>query len=245
MTRPPENRIAPEFDAYAEAYSAGMEDPLKARLGKSAEDFIAVKVDWLARKFPRLASDADLRLLDYGCGAGALLRVLRSRGWRAALTGCDISEGMLATARKTWPTEWGDPPELARQNGPLTGFPERTFDVVVISAVLHHVPPAERQDVIAEIKRVLRPGGSIIVFEHNPLNPVTRLVVARTPIDRHAILLGSGEAMTLLRSQGFADPATEYIMFMPPGRPSLRPIDGLLRWCPLGAQYATFASRPT
>lgn len=244
MTRAEDQKASAEFDEYAQSYGAGMEDPLKALLGKSAEDYIAVKSDWLAARFPRLVSDAGLRLLDYGCGAGALLRVLRTQGWKASLEGCDISPGMLDAARKNWPAELGVPPTLALQRGSLTPYEEGSFDFVVISAVLHHVPPAERNSVIGEIRRVLRPGGHIIIFEHNPLNPVTRYVVARTPIDRNAILLGAGESTSLLEGQGFARPATEYIMFTPPGIPSLRVVDGLLRWCPLGAQYVTFAARP-
>jgi len=238
------NGGTPEFDAYAQSYSAGMDDPLKAMLGKSAEDFIAVKVDWLGGKFPRLVDTGESRLLDYGCGAGAFLRVLRRRHWRADLAGSDISEGMLETARHTWPGDLGTPPLLTLQDGSLTNYPASSFDVVIISAVLHHVPLTERAGVIAEIRRVLKPGGHIVIFEHNPLNPVTRYVVARTPIDKNAILLGSGEATALLTSQRFATPATEYIMFAPPGMPVLRPIDNLLRWCPLGAQYVTYATRP-
>jgi ubiquinone/menaquinone biosynthesis C-methylase UbiE len=221
-----------------------MEFPLKAMLGKSAEDFIAVKVDWLCGKFPRLVDDVELRLLDYGCGTGALLRVLRGRHWRAELAGCDISGGMLETARVTWPSDLGSPPELTLQDGSLTSYPSSFFDVVIISAVLHHVPPADRDGVIAEIRRVLKPGGHIVIFEHNPLNPVTLYVTERTPIDKNAILLSSSEATALLTAQSFAPPATEYIMFTPPRMPVLRFIDNLLRWCPLGAQYVTFASRP-
>jgi len=49
-------------------------------------------------------------------------------------------------------------------------------------------------------------GGHVVVFEHNPLNPVTRFVVARTPIDPNAILLRAAEVMRGLSGAGFVAP---------------------------------------
>ena len=56
-----------------------------------------------------------------------------------------------------------------------------------------------------EAARVLRPGGVFAIIEHNPLNPATRLIVRRLPMDRNAILLGARETRRLLRAAGFAN----------------------------------------
>jgi hypothetical protein len=54
-----------------------------------------------------------------------------------------------------------------------------------------------------EIQRVLRPGGVFSLIEHNPLNPVTRLIVSRTPVDGNAKLLtASGHATAHLFGRG-------------------------------------------
>lgn len=235
---------AAEFDAYADAYAAGMDSPLKAMLGKSAEDFIAVKAEWLARRFPELPRDAGISLLDYGCGAGALLRVLRAHGWRVALYGSDVSEGMIETARAQWPPLAGPIPTMRLQDGARTPWDAGVFDLVVLSSVLHHVPLPERDPVIAEVRRVLRPGGHVVMFEHNPRNPVTRHVVARTPIDRNALLVDEREAQRLLASRGFERASTRYLMFTPPRLRRLRRIDRILERLPMGAQYAVVARRP-
>jgi ubiquinone/menaquinone biosynthesis C-methylase UbiE len=233
---------SPEFDAYATEYDAGMENPVKSLLGESADDFVMIKLRWLLREFPELRqADIAFRVLDYGCGIGTLLRLMAEAGLRARLMGCDVSSQMLNEAVERWPTKLRQP-ALCKQDGAKTELQSESIDLVVISAVLHHVPLDERSAVYGEIHRVLRPGGRVVVFEHNPLNPVTRYVVAHTPIDRHAILLRANEVTAALR-QRFTDIRTRYLMFLPPRLQSLMKIEEALRWLPLGAQYAVTARR--
>lgn len=233
-----------EFDAYASDYAAGMENPLKAALGESAEQFVALKLRWLLRRYPTLrAGGAPMRVLDYGCGAATLLRLMAEEGVTASLAGTDVSEGMLAEAERRWPERFrAARPELRAQRGARTPFPDGSFDLVVISAVLHHVPLGERPGVYAELRRVARPGGQVVVFEHNPLNPVTRYVVARTPIDRDAVLLRAREAEEGLAAAGATGLRTRYIMFAPPRLRALAPLEEALGWLPLGAQYVVTAT---
>ena len=64
-----------EFDSHAAHYDGGLDNPIKRLVGSSADQFIAVKARWLLRHEPELAS-GGLAVLDYGCGAGDLMRVL-------------------------------------------------------------------------------------------------------------------------------------------------------------------------
>src|SRR5213078_4409044 len=105
--------------------------------------------------------------------------VLAELGARASFSGCDVSTGMLEQAAARWPERLGPPPVLALQDGARTPFADRQFDIATISAVLHHVPPAERPAVYAELGRLVKPGGRLYVFEHNPRNPLVRHVIAR------------------------------------------------------------------
>ena len=237
-----------EFDRHAAGYDGGLDHPIKRMLGDSADQFIAVKARWLLRQEKGLrdgdSKGGSLRLLDYGCGAGDLMRVLAELGARGSFTGCDVSAGMLAEADKRWPRRLGPPPALAPQDGAHTRFPDGQFDVATISAVLHHVPMVERPAVYAELGRVLKPGGRLYVFEHNPRNWLVRRVIARTPIDENAILLDAREVQDGLLGSGRYELETDYLMFAPPGIAWLRFVDRALAWLPLGAQYVVTARKP-
>jgi SAM-dependent methyltransferase len=233
----------PEFDAYAADYGAGMDNPVKALLGTSADDFVAIKLRWLLRRFPFLRHQGRFfRILDYGCGTATLLRLMTAQGLAATLLGCDISSGMLHQAAESWPAGMRVP-QLYPQDGVRVPLPDASVDLVIISAVLHHVPPEDRNVVYAELWRVLCSEGHLVVFEHNPWNPVTRYVVAHTPIDQNAILLRASEVSAALHQMPFDDVRTDYLMFLPPRLQRFAILENCVRWLPLGAQYATTARR--
>ncbi|MCX5200206.1 class I SAM-dependent methyltransferase [Streptomyces sp. NBC_00237] len=102
------------------------------------------------------------RVLDAGCGAGPLAAALRERG--AIVTGFDSSAQMLELARK----RLGDDTELhlAELGGPLP-FPDAAFDDVVASLVLHYLE--DWTAALAELRRVLVPGGRLLVSVDHPV----------------------------------------------------------------------------
>jgi ubiquinone/menaquinone biosynthesis C-methylase UbiE len=114
----------------------------------------------------------DEVLLDVGTGTGGLLRELARRPDRPRIAiGVDGSAAMLERARalpQGWPLETGDARRLR--------FADGTFSVVTAAYLLHVVDAAARRQIIAEARRVLRPGGRFVVV--TPTWPRTRL--ART-----------------------------------------------------------------
>ncbi len=128
-------------------------------------------------------------------------------------------------------------------------FEDGQFDVATCVCVYHHVDPAIRVAHMAEVRRVLKPGGIMAVFEHNPLNPVTRAVVRRCPVDVDAILMKRGECLDNLRSAGFAEVSAKFTLFLPQsvyeflGMPSTR-IESALGGLPLGGQYVAWGRAP-
>ena len=98
-----------EFDSHAAHYDGGLDNPIKRLMGSSADQFIAVKARWLLRREPGSAA-GGMALLDYGCGAGDLLRVLAGSAGARRFTGCDVSTGMLAEVGKRWPAAFGPAP---------------------------------------------------------------------------------------------------------------------------------------
>jgi SAM-dependent methyltransferase len=137
-------------------------------------------------------------------------------------------------------------PALRSQGDFVTSTSELrgNYEVVMMANVLHHIEPVKRQAAVAEAAGLLAEGGRLIIFEHNPANPLTRRAVAACPFDEHAILLRPGETENYLKRSGMEAIALDYIVFFPHMLSWLRPMEGALRWCALGAQYAACAKRP-
>lgn len=96
------------------------------------------------------------RVLDAGCGAGRLLPLLASRG--ARVEGIDISADMVRRARQDHP---GHPIAVAE----LTDLPcdDGALDAVVSWYSTIHMPDDHLADALAELRRVLRPGGHVLL----------------------------------------------------------------------------------
>jgi SAM-dependent methyltransferase len=232
---------AAEFDSYAGDYSAGMEHPLKRLIGATFDNFIRNKASHLAWLIgPARMADSNAALLDFGTGAGDLLGQLRNQGFAGQLAGCDESAQMLEQLRGRWTA--GDPPDVRVVTDRLP-YDDGAFDFVVASSVFHHIPPGERAQWAREIRRVLRPGGRVVVFEHNPLNPVTAYVVRTTPIDRNAILLRADECANLLARADFGGVVIRYILFVPPRFAALDVAERQVGSLPLGGQYMAVGHR--
>ena len=113
------------------------------------------------------------RLLDVGCGDGALSGVLNS-ALGMQVTGVDTSEKGLALAREMFARR-GLAGEFKLVNGYETGFKDGSFDVVVCSDVVEHVD--DPGAMLREIHRVLVPGGRLVIttpirFSEAPLDPM-------------------------------------------------------------------------
>ena len=81
------------------------------------------------------------------------------------------------------------------------------------------------------------------VFEHNPLNPLTRLVVARCEFDEGVQLLPTREVRDLLAEAGLQPIERRYILFFPWRASFLQRLEARLAALPLGAQHLTAARR--
>ena len=69
--------------------------------------------------------------------------------------------------------------------------PKEEIDLAFCNGVFHHIPPEQRARAIAYVYRCLRPGGLFALWENNPWNPGTRLVMSRIPFDRDALPLSA------------------------------------------------------
>jgi ubiquinone/menaquinone biosynthesis C-methylase UbiE len=117
------------------------------------------------------------RALDYCCGLGGVSLQIAEAGGH--VVGFDISGESVETARKALEDAGvGERAEFAVMDGERLGFPDRSFDVVVVSGVLHHL---DVNRAYPELARVLKPGGRILCMEALGYNPVINLYRKRTP----------------------------------------------------------------
>src|SRR6516162_8357800 len=141
--------VANDYDSFAGAYCAENEASL-------------LNAYYERPAMLALAGDvAGRRILDAGCGCGPLLAALRDRG--AIVTGFDKSAAMVELARR----RLGDDADqqVAELGRPLP-FPDGTFDDVTASLVLHYLE--DWGPALAELRRVLKPGGRLIVSVDHP-----------------------------------------------------------------------------
>lgn len=220
-----------DFDRFADQYESVLDRALCVS-GETSRYFTEYKAAFLAR---RLGAGYSQAILDFGCGLGNLALALRRRLREAHIDGFDVSVQSLGRV----------PPEL-REHGTFTSNLSELrsrYGLVVLSNVLHHVSRTERGSLFRLLESRLETSGWIAVFEHNPLNPLTRWTVSHCAFDTGAVLLWPAEVSRLFRSAGLSRIRLDYIVFFPSFLAALRPIEPFLRWFPAGAQYCMIGAK--
>jgi SAM-dependent methyltransferase len=218
------------FDDYIETYKKEIQESINF-IGQDVDFFIELKADLLTGLATKnLENPENIKLLDIGSGVGLVDRYLKKRFKN--LQGVDVEAGVVEKARKNNPEI-----DYSLYDGIRLPFDDNTFDMTFAVNVVHHVPPQNWQNFLNEMYRVLKPGGIAAVFEHNPVNPLTRIAVARCEFDRDAVLLNHSEIISLFKTSGFDITEDKYIVFFPFKANLFRGIERMLSWFPLGAQH--------
>lgn len=152
-----------------------------------------------------LLQQVDIQLgqhvLDLGCGTGTLTLWLKQTHSDAIITGLDIDPAILAIAQRkasTAPITW------TCASATQLPYSEHRFERVVTSLMLHHLTSASKQQAIAEIYRVLRPGGQLHVLDFGP--PRSAYARGIAPLLRHFEEIADnfeGYLVTLFTTTGF------------------------------------------
>jgi SAM-dependent methyltransferase len=230
-----------EFDRFADEYEQILARDIRIS-GETPEFFAAYKAADVQLHLAGAGTDIKqrLRILDFGCGVGGSLPYLRENFPAAELIGADISRKSLEVAQRRYPN-------VARflhfyDDQPLP-LEDRCIDVSFSACVFHHIPHNDHNKILRDLLRVIRPGGWLFIFEHNPLNPLTARIVKACPFDDNAVLIRAGELKRRIQHAGFVDAEVRYRIFIPGALRQLRPLEAALTWCPFGAQYYVAARR--
>lgn len=228
-----------EFDQYRDNYSSQIDDAIRFS-GKSHDYFTRVKADYLIKVLKEATpKTSPIRLLDIGCGHGIIHPFLLNKELPLEIVGVEIAASVLDVARQNNPTVTYD-----SYAGEILPYATASFDAAVTITVMHHVPPQQWSAFLAEMKRVVRPGGLVVVFEHNPYNPLTARIVRNCPIDENAVLLPSQCLKRLMRGVGLADVKARFILLTPFEAAPFAFAERIAARLPLGAQYYAAARVP-
>lgn len=219
------------FDVFAETYREAHTQNIKYISGTDSYYFAEYKV----KELQAFEENKNQTLLDLGCGDGVTEIFFEKYFPQFKIQGIDISVKSIEEAQKKQLSNTS----FAQYDGQQIPYGNERFDVVFVAGVLHHIDAVDHQKVVNEIFRVLKPGGRLYLFEHNPINPLTRYLVNTCEFDKGVKLLYSKECKKLLASSGFGIKDLIYTIFFPRKRffKLMIPMEKYLRSIPFGGQY--------
>ncbi|HEX4196793.1 MAG TPA: class I SAM-dependent methyltransferase [Caulobacteraceae bacterium] len=221
-----------EFDRFAEEYLETHARNI-AVSGESPEYFARYKIDEIRRVWARRGRPSPRTILDFGSGIGNSVPHFRRSFPDADIIALDVSDKSLAIAERRFAGMARY--ELYAGGGPVA--PDGAVDLAFSACVFHHIDAGEHVELLRRLRQCLSPSGALVIFEHNPINPVTQHIVATCEFDEHAVLIPAGVLKRRLRDAGFAKVEIAYTGFFPGRLARLRPLEPYMKRLPIGAQY--------
>lgn len=216
------------FDQHALDYEQELCQGLRWS-GSGPEYFAEQRIEFVRQQMQQQRF-APQNVVDFGCGVGNHVPLLRQAFPGCRVTGIDISPVSLRVARQRHPgkdTRFMQPGDFHEQ-----------ADLVYLNGVLHHVPTDQQDELLGYLANIVRPGGWLVIFDNNPLSLPARLVMRSIPFDREAVMVGPRRLVRMARIHGLANPRVHYHFIFPRLLGFLRPVEQALTRLPLGAQYS-------
>jgi trans-aconitate methyltransferase len=214
--------------------SAEYDDMLNKGISLSGENkyfFIHGRFMDLAKNIP--SCKTIKAVLDFGCGLGDATILLKKYFPEATVSGSDTAAEALKYAREN-NSDGGTIRYIEIKDFEI----KDEFDLCFVNGVFHHIPQDQRGGAMKMVYDSLKSGGLLALFENNPLNPGTKMVMRRIPFDQDAITLVPSETRRMLIAAGFKiKNKPRFLFYFPKILRFLRPFEKLFIHVPLGAQY--------
>jgi len=222
--------VKAEFDLIAEEYSSNLQAAILIT-GEPPNFFAEYKVADCLEKLNSLDISSNT-ILDFGSGIGNSIPFFRKYFPKTNLLCAEISKKSMEISKNRFPGS--ETYFLIEDKVPIASD---SVDVIFSACVFHHIPIREHLFWLSELMRVLKPGGILFIYEHNPLNPLTLRAVKNSPIDINAQLISANELISEVMMAGFSQPTKAYKLFFPRWFSKLRFLERYLDKLFLGAQY--------
>lgn len=174
-------------------------------------------------------------ILDFGCSDGVLTSFIAALFPHATVHGVDPSAEHIEIARMAYPNILFD------VTGTTLNFPNAHFNIIIVADTLHHIPIDQHAHTIAELMRVLKPGGVCCILEPNPYNPLTHYRFLHDPLEETTQMIRPRTLTALAESYGKTH--TRFYHFFPHALRALRQYENYLAWLPIGQLYACIITR--
>lgn len=225
-----------EFDQYIDNYRTNCDKALRLS-GETSAFFAEYKAQKLAEWFPAQIS-LPINILDFGCGDGVMTNFVQNSFPKAQVYGVDPSPKSLTEAKKRFDRISFS---LSSEEPKKLHFESHFFDLIFSAGVFHHIPFHHHEAYLDHLVETLKPNGYFILFELNPLNPLTVFTFRRNPIDQNAKMLSPWYSHRLAKKYGKL--ATKFYCFYPKLLSWLRPTESYMTKIPFGALYATIIQK--
>ncbi|MEJ6949773.1 class I SAM-dependent methyltransferase [Natronospora cellulosivora (SeqCode)] len=117
-----------------------------------------VRPDWYNKRFTNNVLNKEniyhKKVLDFGCGVGSNSFLCKAENY----LGIDTDKNRIKQAKRNYP-------DYNFANVEKVELNENSFDLILIIAVLHHIPSDELEKIVEDFKKILRPNGEILVIE--------------------------------------------------------------------------------
>lgn len=223
-----------EFDKFADEYEMLHRENIGVT-GERPTYFAEYKIRDIANQMRTNGCfNKDLRILDFGSGVGSSIPFYVKYFPSCEIVCVDVSLRSLEIAKD----RFGRLASYLLFSGETLPLRSSTFDIVFAACVFHHIPGAEHLALLREMRRVLATeAGWLFLYEHNPMNPLTRRAVNTCVFDREAVLIPPWQMYRGMREAGYTDISVYYRVFFPRVFALFRFLEYRLSWLPLGAQY--------
>jgi SAM-dependent methyltransferase len=222
-----------EFDKFANDYDKLVSNNIKAS-GYDPTYFDEHKIREVHRRCGE-EYKGTFSFLNFGCGIGKSEKFIRKYFPLCSIHSVDVSPESLKVAK-----------EKNKNIRDITFYhfedvtefnPGMKFEIIFVANVFHHIPETLHEITLIRLNSLLSPNGKLFIFEHNPLNPLTRRAFNTCEFDHGCKMISSGRLRCLIGKAGFNKVEINYTLFFPKILQRLTFLEKYMTSLPIGAQY--------